>query len=121
MDYYEWINGHLLRLFFGEVKRLLGKDFWYNFDVALAASKHAEAMCKRYQLYHTPPELMGSALDENIVAAINSNLEDAVLQAARYLHNDPAHRHKMERFGEVGVGIAVDLERCIVYVVQRFK
>jgi len=109
MDYYGWLNS-LVEILVKELEEELGKDFIYDWEMALAAAKHSEAMIWRGYCYHAPKEYWGAARAELAGDAFTSYndwaIERAIKSIAQGFMASPDHHPFLRLYSVIGGGIA---------------
>ena len=118
-DYFEWID-NLCHRFHHLTQIYMNKPFIYDFKLADGASKHSEYLANKKNLEHS--NFNGDYKAENICKTyLLSGDEEALHKAIMELKADKFHRINMERFDVIGIGIAVDTSKNMLYITQRFR
>jgi fructoselysine-6-P-deglycase FrlB-like protein len=121
--HFYWIDHEIIPEFMLATGQVTGMNYEYDFKLAEAAGKHAEAMMNAGYVYHTPKEMMfGEAENVGMIEVIASDFKRALRRLAEGFKDDHDHGHNLIAFRRIGVGAAVRLARPVplLYVVQRF-
>lgn len=121
--HFYWIDNILIPDYMRILQHIVKIRYIYDLGLAKGAGKHAEAMMKAGQIYHTPKEWMfGDAENVGCIDVRASDYERALWDIAQRFADDPQHGHNL-LFPTTGVGIAVRRnERGVptLFIAQRF-